>query len=235
MSTTIDPIVDVHSAGGETAATSSRPRWPIFGVVAGTAAFVASMVGMPGDGLTEEEYGSGIDVLDHLTRGGFRSGFLIGLVSIGALLLAASGWKRWAERRAPDDIAARTIGSALSATAAVNIIGYSLMGSMALYMPGGVDEGWLSRESQFVNFTYLDFGVLFGWWATVLAAGCVAWLSFRPDRLLPRWYGVVSVLLMFPPIALAIGMSLPGMPGFTMPIWLTIVSLGMLFGRAARS
>lgn len=231
MTATIDPIATLHPSTDVDPTT--RRRWPLLGAVAGVAALAAAFIGMPAD-LTEEDWSAGPEVVDVLNRGNYHIAFLVGLVSVGALLLASTGWKRWAERRAPDDIAARTIGPALASTAAINIIGYCLMGSMALYMPGGVDEGWLSREAMFVNFTYLDFGVLLGWWATVLAAGCVAALAFRSDRLLPRWMGVVSVIFMLPPVLMAIGMALPGMPGFTMPLWLTIISIGMVRSRIAR-
>jgi hypothetical protein len=231
MSSTIDTRPDETITTTPTG--TGRGRWPIFGALAGLTAFFGALAGMPGN-LTEEDYQSGVAVLDKLERGGFHVAFILGLVSVGALLLAAAGWRRWAERNAPDDIAAGTISNALTATAAVNLIGYSLMGAMALYLPGGVDENWLSDEAMFTNFAYLDFGVLFGWWGAAVAAFCVAWLSFRSDRVLPRWMGVVSVLLLLPPVLMAIGMSLPGMPGFTMPIWLTIVSLGMLRSKFVR-
>ena len=110
-----------------------------------------------------------------------------------SLFVAATGWKRWAEQRAPRDLAARTIGTALAATATINIIFTCLAGSMALYLPGGTDEGWLSREGIFVNYTLLDFGQLLGWWGAVVAAVCVATLSLRRNRVLPRWMGVVSI------------------------------------------
>ena len=50
---------------------------------------------------------------------------------------------------------------------------------------------------------------------------------------LPRWMGVVSALLMLPPLLLAVFASLPGMPGFTMPIWLVVISIGMARSRTA--
>ncbi|QGG96821.1 hypothetical protein [Actinomarinicola tropica] len=230
MSTILDPVTDLDTT--DTPSTTGRPRWPLFGALAGVTALAAAFTGMPAD-LTEEDWSSGPEVLDLLDRGNYHVAFILGLVSVAALLITASAWRRWAERNAPDDLAARTIPTALAATAAMNILGYSLMGSMALYLPGGVDEGWLSREAMFVNFTLLDFGVLLGWWGGLVAAGCVASLAFRKDRVLPRWMGVASVLLMLPPVAMALIMALPGMPGFTMPIWLTVVSVGMVLSRTA--
>jgi hypothetical protein len=152
-------------------------------------------------------------------------------VSIAALLVTVAGWRRWAEDRAPRDLAARTISGAIAATAAINIFGNAMAGSMSIYLPGGSDEGWLSRESIFVNYTLLDFGQLLGWWGVMVAAGCVATLALRSARVLPRWMGVVSILAMLPPLVFAALTGLPGMPGLTMPIWMVVISLGMLRPR----
>jgi hypothetical protein len=51
------------------------------------------------------------------------------------------------------------------------VIGTALLGSMALYLPGGMDEGSLSREGIFADFNDLDFGILFGGGAMGVAAG----------------------------------------------------------------
>ncbi|WP_421120956.1 hypothetical protein ACE2AJ_06650 [Aquihabitans daechungensis] len=147
--------------------------------------------------------------------------------------MAASGWKRWAERRAPESLAGRTLSQGLATTATINIIFFCLMGAMALYLPGGTDEGWLSKESMLTNFTMLDFGALLGWWGAAVSAICVAVLAFGKERVLPRWMGIVSVVLLVPPFAMAIGMGLPGFVGFTLPIWLLVISIGMVFSRTA--
>lgn len=186
-------------------------------------------------GVTEEEAKEGIRVLEHLDRGPYHASFLLGLVAFAALFVASTGWKRWAEQRAPRDLAARTIGTALAATATVNIIFTCLAGSMALYLPGGADEGWFADESIFVNYSMLDFGQLLGWWGAAVAAGCVATLAFRRDRVLPRWMGVVSVILPLPALAMAAATALPGMVGLTMPIWLVVVSVGLVFSRTAQA
>lgn len=107
----------------------------------------------------------------------------------------------------------------------------ALAGSMALYLPGGTDHGWLSNEAMFVNFTLLDFGSLLGWWGVTVAAISAATLAFGRQRLLPRWTGVAAVLLLLPAVAAAVLTGLPGLVGLTMPIWLTAVSIGAVFSR----
>ncbi|HEX2578074.1 MAG TPA: hypothetical protein VHK88_17125, partial [Aquihabitans sp.] len=102
-------------------------------------------------------------------------------------------------------------------------------------LPGGTDEGWLSREAIFTNFTLLDFGTLLGWWGAAASAVAMATLALRRDRVLPRWMGVVSVVLLLPAVLMAVGMGLPGFVGFTMPIWLAVVSVGMIVSRRANA
>jgi hypothetical protein len=213
---------------------AGRAKWPLFGAVGAVAGWAAALLAIS-NGVTEKDAKKGVDVVDKLHPGGYHAGFLIGLVSVGCLLMAAAGWKRWAERRAPDDLAARTIGQGLALTGAVNIIFFCLMGSMADYLPGGADQGWLSKEGIFTNYTLLDFGALLGWWAAAVSAICVAHLALRKQRILPRWMGVVSVLLLLPPVAMAIGTGLPGFIGMTMPIWLVAISVGMVFSKTAKA
>lgn len=222
---------DAHSHhAADPALDGTRATWPLAGAVAGIASLVAAMAGMAT--ITEEQYLEGVGVVDELERGGYYVSFVVGLIGVAALFIAAAGWRRWAQHRAADDLAAGTIATALSATATVNIIGYSMAGALALYLDGGLDEGTMSDESLFVNFAYLDFGTLFGWWGATLAAGCVAFLAFR-RRLLPRWMGITSVVAIAIPLGFALFTSLPGMPGFIMPLWLVAISVGMVFSRTA--
>ena len=223
------PQVDPSGSPGRTGRTGAR--WPLFGAVGAVAGFAGLIVSMPT--LTEEEYSSGVRVIDQLEPGGYHIGFILGLISVGCLLVASSGWKRWAERRVPDSLAGRTLGQGLAATATINVIFTCLMGSMALYLPGGTDAGWLSDEAIFTNFTLLDFGTLLGWWGAAASAICMAVLAFGKAKALPRWMGIVSVVLLVPPFLMAAGMGLPGFVGFTMPIWLLVVSIGMVFSRTA--
>jgi hypothetical protein len=206
-------------------------RWPLFGAVGAVAGYASVIVSMPT--LTEDDYSSGVRVIDQLEPGGYHIGFVLALMSVGCLLVASSGWKRWAEQRVPDSLAGRTLAQGLAVTATINVIFACLMGSMALYLPGGTDEGWLSDQAIFTNFTLLDFGTLLGWWGAAASAVCVAVLAFGKTKALPRWMGVVSVVLLLPAVLMAAGMGLPGMVGFTMPIWLLAISIGMVFSRKA--
>jgi len=212
----------------------SRARWPIFGLVAAVTGFLSSALTFPSE-TTREEQRSGVAVISKLERGHYHAAFILGLVSIGALLVTAAGWRRWAEARAPRDLAARTIGHGFAVVATVNVVFTALLGTMALYLPGGMDHGTIGPDQMFVNWSLLDFGNLLGWWGAVVAAICVATISLRRNRILPRWMGVVSVLFALPPIAYAVATGLPGFPGLTMPVWLAVMSIGMIASRRAEA
>lgn len=210
----------------------TRPTWPLFGLAGAVSGFASVVASIP-SGLTEQDYQVGVRIIDELSPGGYHVGFLLGLVSIGCLLVAAQGWRRWARRVAPESLAARMVSQGLAATATVNIVFTGLMGSMAIYLPGGSDEGYLSDEAIFTNFTLLDFGTLLGWWGAAMAAMATVGLAFGRSRLLPRWMGVVSIVTLLPALLLAVITGLPGFVGFTMPIWLAVISIGMVVSRRA--
>lgn len=219
------PAADVPAATG-------RARWPLWGAAAGLIGLVANFLSYPV--LEEEDYTAGVEVIDKLEAGQYRISFILGLVAIGCLMVAAAGWARWAENRAPRDLAARLVGRGLALTSTVMVIFFGIVGSMGLYLPGGVEETTgLSNEGLFVNHVLLDFGTLLGWWGAAAAAIAVAVMAFRRNPLLPRWMGVVSVLFLLPPLGMALGTSLPGLVGFFMPIWLAVISIGMVVSKKA--
>lgn len=234
--TGLDPQVrlDAHVGSVADPVRAGRARWPLAGLLAGVAGLVGGFATVS-NGVTEEDAQAGIDVLDQLERGSYHLAFVAGIVTLIALLFAGAGWRRWANDRGIRTLGGGVIGAGMAATAAVHLIGTAAAGSMSLYLPGGPDEGWLSREAIFVNYTLLDFGMLLAWWGVFASALGVATLSFGRRRVLPRWMGVVSVALMIPPAAFGLGMALPGFPGFVMPIWLAIVSVGMVVSKTAKA
>ena len=237
MSHTIDSHPDLVGLPGDLrtgpeSGRTGRPRWPLWGVLAGVTGLISPFF-ILSSGVTEEQAQTGVDVIDTLERGNFHIGFVLGLVSVMSLFVTAAGWRRWLERRAPDSIAGRTAPAGLTAVATVNIIFTALAGTLVLYLPGGTDEGWLSKEALFVNFTLLDFGSLLGWWGAMVAGLAVAAMSFGSRKVLPTWMGVVSLVLVLPPVAMFLLIGLPGLVGFTGPIWLVAMSIGQLVSRTA--
>ena len=55
------------------------------------------------------------------------------------------------------------------------------------------------------------------------------------SKLRDNGMGVVSIVFMVPPTLLGLGMALPGFPGLVMPIWLAIVSIGMVVSKTAKA
>jgi hypothetical protein len=218
-------------AAGAPVATG-KARWPLWGAAAGVIGLTANFLSYPA--LEDEDYTKGVEVVEKLEAGQYRIGFILGLIAIGCLMVAAAGWARWAENRAPRDLAARLVGRGLALTSTVMVIFFGIVGSMGLYLDGGVEETTgLHDQGLYVNHVLLDFGTLLGWWGAAAAAIAVAVMAFRKARLLPRWMGVVSVLFLLPPIGMAIGTSLPGLVGFFMPIWLVVISIGMAVSKKA--
>ena len=209
----------------------NRRRWPLFGIAAGVAALASSVLVRPGR--AEDGAPIGMEVLGTLDRGDHHLAFVLGLLSLACLLVTSTGWKRWADQRAGDDLAARTIPTALAATAAVNTVGVALAGSLGSQLPGGADEGAVAPEGLLSSLHHLDVALLLGWWGTVVAAACVAVLALRRNPVLPRWMGVVSVVLVLPPVVLAAALSLPAAAGWAMPIWLAATSVGMMLPGTA--
>ncbi|QYG91949.1 hypothetical protein HC251_05515 [Iamia sp. SCSIO 61187] len=228
----VDARTVPHAAPAAGPAPTGGRRWPLFGVVGAVTGLAASILSIPQ--LDEEDYSAGPEVIQQLEATNYRIAFVLGLISVGCLLVAAAGWRRWAEARAPRSLAARLVGQGLAVTATVNVIFSCIAGSMGLYLEGGAEAATgPNDQGLYVNHIILDFGSLLGWWGAAASAIAVAALAFRSPRLLPRWMGVVSVLLLLPPVLMALATSLPGFVGLTMPIWLLAVSIGMVVSRTA--
>ena len=234
--TLLDPAAatTVDDTGADSVPPGTAPRratWALWGVAAGVAGLVATMLSDQSGSLAEEDYLIGAAVVDKLESGPYHVGVVAGFACVVALLFTAAGWRRWASRTAPDSLAARVVSMAMVASAGAMMIGYGMKGSMAVYLPGGMDHDGMSQEGLYSLFMFLDLGAWMVWWGGVVAALALVWLAFR-ERLLPRWMGVVSVLFAAVPLGFLTLTGLPGMAAVT-SLWLVVVSVGLVFSRRA--
>jgi hypothetical protein len=232
MTVISDPISNPTSDAGDLPldGPTVRARWPLFAIAAGVLAIPGNLLSL-GGALPEDEpdldaYVAGLD------RGKYHAAFVLLLASAACLVLLVAALRRWVADRAGDRLAARVIPNALSITATLAVIAAAMAGSLALYLPGGMDDGVMWTDGLTASYLYLDFGALFGWWGAMLAAGACATLSFGRGRILPRWFGVVTTVLVAFPLAVAAITALPGLPGLFMPIWLIVFGFVLLRQRA---
>jgi hypothetical protein len=215
-----DPI----GAGGWT--------WPLWGAAAGLLGGVGHLFTAPN--LSDEEYASGAGVIDALDRTSFHIGVVAGMLAVFCLLVFAAGWRRWAAAAATTSLAAGVVTLALVASAGAMILGYGMKGSLAVYLPGGIDEGSFPAEGLYATFMFIDLGPFMAWWGVAMAAAAVGWLSLR-EHVLPLWIGVLSALFVLIPLGVLIATGLPGFPGVVDPLWLIITSvdLAVMLRRSA--
>jgi hypothetical protein len=169
--------------------------------------------------------------MESLSRSSYHVGVVTGYLTVAALLVLAAAWRRSVETRYADSVAARVVANGLVAAAGALMLGYGFKGAMAVYLPGGSDEGGYGPDGLFVYYMLNDFGSFIGWVGVTVAAGAVAWLSLR-ERVISRWIGVVSVVAVLLPLGLLLATGLPGFPGVVGGLWLTVASLGLAFGKS---
>lgn len=241
MATITNPSIDLTTtAAGSNgqqaqllpAPTRRSQRWALWGAAAGVLGFA----GLTADGsmsLEEQDYLRGADVIDHVSRGAYHAGIVLGMLAVFALLVVASGWRRFAAERAPDSLAARLVPNAMLASAGAMILGYAFKGSLAVYLPGGIDEGAMTKEGLYSVFMFLDFAPFIAWWGVLFAAAGTVWLSLK-EKVLPRWLGIVSTLFVALVSLVVLATGLPGAPGVVTPLWLVISSIGVAASRKLR-
>ncbi len=203
---------------------SSRESWAWWGAAAGVLGAVGHLVTQPT--ITTADRSTGAEVVGLLDRAGYHVGALAGFLAIACVLMTAAGWRRWAERRALDNLAARLVPLALTASAGAMIIAYGVKGQLAVYLSGGINQGEFPPEGLYTLFMIDDLAPFFAWWGVAVAAAGAAWLSLR-HHLLPRWIGVVSSLAFVLPVAFLVITGLTGFAGIPGPLWLLVASAGV--------
>ena len=207
---------------------AQRATWALWGTAAGVAGLVANMVAQPQ--VTEAERKAGVAVMEELTRGPYHLGAIAGFTAVVCLLFFAAGFHRWADRQASDSLALRVVPMALVASAGALIASYGVKGQLAAYLDGGFNEASYPTEHLYTYFLIDDLAGYFSWWGVAVAAGCIAWLSFR-ERLVVRWVGALAVLAALVPLGFLVAAGFTGFAGVITPVFLIPAGIGMALRR----
>jgi hypothetical protein len=204
---------------------ASQWQWPLWGVAAGVLGYIGHLV--TDDNPTGEESGLTVEeVVASLDRGKFHIGVVAGILAVFCLLVFTAGWRRWANRQAKNSLAASVVSLALTASAGAMILGYGFKGALAVYLPGGMDDGMHTVEGLYSLFMFLDFAPFIAWYGVAMAAAAMAWLSLR-ERQMPVWIGISSAIFAIVPFGILLATGLPGFPGVVDPLWLIVTSIGL--------
>jgi len=144
------------------------------------------------------------------------------MASFACLILLAAGWRRWAAKGS--SLAEQAVAPAITATATLVLFGTGLRGAMAEYLPGGINDDNFTDAGLFVLFMLHDTAPWFAWWGVLLVAALFVALAFK-SRVVPPWLGVISALVLLPPIVVMAGSGAVAGAGFVAPLWLAVASI----------
>jgi hypothetical protein len=193
------------------------PNGPWCELPSGLLGVIANMVTDPIVALTDAQKRQGAAVLDHVHRALFQIGAVTGILAVACVLAFAAGWRQWSERHGAPTSAARLVGLGLVASAGAMIIGYGLKGSLAIYLPGGINAHTYPNQGLYTLFMMNDSLPYLAWWGVIVAAGGVVWMAFR-ERLVVRWVGAISVLAVLAAFAWLVLTGLADFAGIVGPV-----------------
>jgi hypothetical protein len=151
---------------------------------------------------------------------------IAGFITVVLLLAFAANWRGTVERRLPNSNAACMVTQGITAAAGALILGYGWKGATAIYHANGMDHGTYDEMGLYIYYILNDFGSYIGWFGVTVAAGAIAWMSFR-ERTIPLWIGIWSCI----PVLAVLGFTgltgLPGFPGVVSPIWMAVACTGL--------
>lgn len=225
---TIHPEATGHTADR---LASSRSRWPLIGMAAGIAGFVATLITD-----IHVDIGTGqasADVIGEMSRTKAHASLVVGYLTVVLLVVLAATWRRHVEVRVASSTAARVVSNGLLLSAAVLTLGYGWKGAMAVYLPGGLNgkTGGFDREGLYIMYVMNDFASYIGWLGVTIALGAIAWMAFR-DRTVSRWIGLVCLVPVLAVSGFAVATGLPGFPGVVSPPFMAIAFTGLAFGKS---
>ena len=230
MTTALSPdFTTSMTPPAETPTTGRRNPWALWGAAAGVFGAVATVVPSRVNLQKSNAYTTA-SVVAKLHRWPYQLSVVTGFAAVACLLVAAAGWRRWAEHRAPGSLAASVVAKAFGASAGAMMIAYGFAGALAVYLHGGIDAKMFSAQGLFSLYMLLDFGPYIAWWGVAVAAAALVYAAFR-EGLVPRWVGVASAAFVLIALLPLIATGLPGMPGVIGPFWLAAVSVGLARSR----
>lgn len=214
----------------QSAASPTDPgrRWPLWGALAGVGGIVANLITQPA--VQQAERGDPQKVVDALSRGGYHVGVVSGYLAVVAILLFAGGLSRWGARQATSSLALPSAVFGLVASAGAMVAGYGVKGQLAEYLGGGANADNYGTSALYTYFLLDDLAGFFGWFGVAVAAGCLAWLSFR-ERLIARWVGALFALMAVVPALLLLAFGFAGFAGVICPVLLVPAAIGMARAR----
>lgn len=206
--------------------TRTRAMWPLLGSLAGVAGFIATILTDIHVATDERDAMTSMAVVSQIDQQKAHFSIIAGFVSVVLLLAFAASWRGSIERRFPNSNAARMVSQGITAAAGALSLGYGWKGAQAIYHADGMDHGTYDEMGLYIYYILNDFGSYIGWFGVTVAAGAVAWMSFR-ERIVPLWIGAFSCI----PVLAVLGFTglteLPGFPGVVSPIWLAIACAGL--------
>jgi hypothetical protein len=208
------------------------PGWIYAGLGAGLLGLFATMFTQPF--LDEDVKAEGVDAVVAGLDGKatlIKLGAIAGFAAVAALAVFAAGYLRHLRARAPRGGLAVPVASLGFASAiGTLVIGFGLKAMLAGGAPGGIDEGLYTTTDVSVLHLLVDQMQWLAWQGVALVMAVTALLSLR-DRVVPRWFGVVSGLLTLSVVALTLGFALPYSAGVVAPPWLVLAAVTMFLQR----
>lgn len=155
----------------------------------------------------------------------FQLGAMAGLAATLLLLVWGAGLTRLFEQRAGrDHLAVRVTQLAVAAAVGAMVIAFSFKAMFAGGLPGAIDASMYTTTDVSVLHIIHDQLQWVGLLSMVGAMFAAAHLGLR-DRSLPRWLGIVSLVLGAFVTGMTVVLALPYSAGLAVPVWIVVVSV----------
>jgi hypothetical protein len=217
-------------------APKTRPWWALSGLVAGVSGLVATVLTDQWARVGEERLAAGgaENVVPRLDATTYQVGAVAGLVCIASLLVFATGWRQAASASASGSMVADLVPSGLMLSAAAMVVPFGAKGALAVYLPGGMDEGKLAPDALYAMFTFQDAAPFVAWWGVALAAGALVVLGWR-RLLVGRVVATLSLVYLVLPVFMLARYGEPNVFGLLGGLWLVALSVAVLLKRRLAS